>query len=320
MQEQLASTSDPNNPRNYRSFEDFRVNAVGPWTDEGLLAAWNAAHPEAGRPPKVVPEKAGTATDVIDPPAASPLHPDNYAFGSSGVRLRADVPRATYRNHIAQEQAARGNYRLAEIAEAGHGCAYCHIAKSYSTMAEADAAIDLRHYNRVAVGMMAARTVLEFIAVGEMAKSLGGTGPPITGARSGATIAEFEAGLGKLATAEIRVSQRGLEIVETHLAKFGPAAENAAMIARLRAAQAEGRLVSGADASFYMHELNEATRMARLIKEGKTFAEAYEIAHPAAIAKYGVSPFSVYHPEAITAAPPGSFNPRWLEFWEWYGK
>lgn len=32
------------------------------------------------------------------------------------------------------------------------------------------------------------------------------------------------------------------------------------------------------------------------------------------LTKYGVSPFSVYHPEVVTLLP-GSFNQNWTNFW-----
>ena len=78
------------------------------------------------------------------------------------------------------------------------------------------------------------------------------------------------------------------------------------MVARLREALQSGTRISGADASFYMHELAEATMMGRGL--------SYGAAHSAALAKYGVSPFSVYHPNVILA-PPGSFNANWFRFW-----
>jgi hypothetical protein len=126
-----------------------------------------------------------------------------------------------------------------------------------------------------------------------------GTGAFSEGASGGA-------GLGRLATAELRVSQQGLQTVEQHLARFGSVPQNEAMIARLREALTQGRRISGADASFYMHEVNEATLMGR----GLT----YEVAHASALSKYQVSPFSVYHPEVIQAFP-SQFNQNWLRFW-----
>jgi hypothetical protein len=55
-----------------------------------------------------------------------------------------------------------------------------------------------------------------------------------------------------------------------------------------------------------MHEVAEATMMGS--------GAAYEAAHSAALLKYGVSPFSVYHPEVILKYA-SEFNANWLRFW-----
>jgi hypothetical protein len=95
-------------------------------------------------------------------------------------------------------------------------------------------------------------------------------------------------------------------MVEKHLAQFGDYAPNSAMIRRLRSALSQRQAISGADASFYMHEVAEATMMRR----GMT----YEAAHSGALNKYGVSPYSVYHPEVI-AEFSELFNANWRGFW-----
>ncbi|MCI0719494.1 MAG: hypothetical protein L0338_11085 [Acidobacteria bacterium] len=113
-------------------------------------------------------------------------------------------------------------------------------------------------------------------------------------------------GLGSIFGKEIRVSQRGLDLVEGHLARFGPVEENTMMLDRLRSALANGQKIRGGDASFYLHEASEATMMGR--------GMSYDAAHAAALQKYGVSPFSVYSPQVIQALP-GSFNQNWFNFW-----
>jgi RHS repeat-associated protein len=127
--------------------------------------------------------------------------------------------------------------------------------------------------------------------------------------RTGAYLegAEGGVGLGRLANSSIKVSEKGLAIVEEHLAQFGMFPQNTAMIGRLREALNAGESISGADASFYMHELSEATMMAR--------GMPYDSAHAAALGKYGVSPFSIYHP-AVVRSFSEFFNANWLEFWE----
>ncbi len=78
------------------------------------------------------------------------------------------------------------------------------------------------------------------------------------------------------------------------------------MLARLKTAITEGRNISGADASFYFHELKEA----ELMQTGLD----YEEAHVRALAEYNVSPYSVYHPEVIEAFP-DEFNNNWHNAW-----
>ncbi|NJK91117.1 MAG: hypothetical protein HC904_04355 [Blastochloris sp.] len=78
------------------------------------------------------------------------------------------------------------------------------------------------------------------------------------------------------------------------------------MMQRLRTAQANGQKVTGADANFYLHEASEATMMGR--------GMSYDAAHAAALQKYNVSPFSLYHPEVIQANP-GIFGTGFKNYW-----
>ncbi len=91
----------------------------------------------------------------------------------------------------------------------------------------------------------------------------------------------------------IRVTQNGLDIAAKHLAQFGEHGPNQAMLARLQSAL--GGRVTGAEANFYLHEISEATMMGR--------GMSYDAAHAAALEKYGVSPYSLYHPEVIQQLP-----------------
>jgi hypothetical protein len=102
----------------------------------------------------------------------------------------------------------------------------------------------------------------------------------------------------------IRITQKGLDIVTEHLAQFGEHAPNQAMLDRL--GSAVGSRVTGADANFYLHEISESTMMGR--------GMSYDAAHAAALEKYGVSPFSLYHPEVIQQFP-AEFNNAWRAFW-----
>jgi hypothetical protein len=67
------------------------------------------------------------------------------------------------------------------------------------------------------------------------------------------------------------------------------------MVSRLRTALEAGARITGADASFYVHEIYEATLMGRGL--------VYDVAHEAAPLTYNVSPFSIYHPDVIRANP-----------------
>ena len=126
------------------------------------------------------------------------------------------------------------------------------------------------------------------------------TGAYLPGAAGGGS------GLGLFETHSVRVSQKGLELIRNHLSRFGDCEQNSMMMQRLRSAAADGCTISGADASFYMHEAAEATLMARGL--------SYPAAHAASLQKYGVSQYSVYHP-SVVAALPQWFNKNWRNYW-----
>ncbi|MCT7994828.1 hypothetical protein [Laspinema olomoucense] len=116
--------------------------------------------------------------------------------------------------------------------------------------------------------------------------------------------------LGNLAGLTDFIEAEKLKIVEQHLAQFeefpGEFPQNRAMLNRLNTALIEGRQISGADLSFYYHELKEA----ELMTKGLSYKEA----HTAALQFYRVSPFSLYHPEVIQQFP-DEFNKNWLNAW-----
>jgi hypothetical protein len=87
-------------------------------------------------------------------------------FGESGVRLKADTPREHYNNLVARADAARGLLKRAEIAEAGHGCFYCHDIH-FQTPEEADRNLDLAHYNDMAVSVQEVNKQLAMIFLAE---------------------------------------------------------------------------------------------------------------------------------------------------------
>ncbi|MCT7975132.1 hypothetical protein [Laspinema olomoucense] len=116
--------------------------------------------------------------------------------------------------------------------------------------------------------------------------------------------------LGNLAGLTDFIEAEKLKIVEQHLAQFeefpGEFPQNRAMLNRLNTALIEGRQISGADLSFYYHELKEEELMTKGL--------SYEEAHTTALQFYRVSPFSLYHPEVIQKFP-DEFNKNWLNAW-----
>lgn len=112
--------------------------------------------------------------------------------------------------------------------------------------------------------------------------------------------------LGNLTGQEYDIEHEKLEIIKKNISKFPEFLPNQEMIKRLQQALKRREKISGADASFYFHELKEA----ELMEEGYD----WEKAHPMAIAYYGVSPCSLYHPEVIKAYPE-DFNKNWRKAW-----
>lgn len=140
------------------------------------------------------------------------------------------------------------------------------------------------------------------MSIGSMASE----GANKTGAYNPGLNANIGNGLGKLAGKSINVSGKGLDLVKNHISQFGDVPENTAMIYRIESALKSGQAITGADASFYMHEAAEATMM-----QG---GSSYKAAHEAALQKYSVSPFSVYHPEVIQNFSEW-FNQGFKDFW-----
>ena len=113
-------------------------------------------------------------------------------------------------------------------------------------------------------------------------------------------------GFGKLLGKEINPTDKGLSIVKQHLSGEFSDVTNDAMIDRIQQSIKNGSKLTDADASFYMHELNEVT----LMKKGMLYDES----HALSLEKYDVSPFSVYSPEVIKAFP-DSFGRGFKKFW-----
>lgn len=111
---------------------------------------------------------------------------------------------------------------------------------------------------------------------------------------------------GKLEGQEFTPEKEKLEIIQKHLAKLYSCEANKMMINRLEQALLKNQKISGADASFYFHELKEY----ELMEQGLTYTEA----HKKALEYYEVSECSVYHPDVIKACP-DEFNKYWRKAW-----
>ncbi|MCZ6919457.1 MAG: hypothetical protein O7C60_03740, partial [Rickettsia endosymbiont of Ixodes persulcatus] len=152
-------------------------------------------------------------------------------------------------------------------------------------------------------------TIHDGPSVAKMEGKIEGTGEDVrkTGAYNSSYNGQSGQGLGKLEGKELNVSEKGLNIVKEHLSQnFGDFPENLAMIKRLEDALANKKKISGADSSFYMHEVSESTMMKKGID--------YDTAHEMALQKYDVSRFSVYHADIIKSMP-DIFNKNWRKFW-----
>jgi hypothetical protein len=113
-------------------------------------------------------------------------------------------------------------------------------------------------------------------------------------------------GLGKISGNTYKVTQSDINTIKRHLSGFDPSYANKEMINRLETALKNGTSITGADASFYLHELKESG----LMRSGMSYAQA----HQAALNFYGVSNFSVYHPDVIKIDP-SYWNQGWFDFW-----
>jgi hypothetical protein len=89
---------------------------------------------------------------------ANLLDPNPGEMSSAGTRWNAQGPRQTYQNPKALDLAMAGYWKEAEIWEAGHGCAGCHIERQTNGPVPNEM-LDLNQYNRVALMMKVASDV-----------------------------------------------------------------------------------------------------------------------------------------------------------------
>lgn len=125
------------------------------------------------------------------------------------------------------------------------------------------------------------------------------------GPRSGRTFEPSRAGgpIRSLSTKDVSIDPKGINVVERHLARFGPDLANGIMLERLRRISRGEMPPTDYDLNFYTHELREFVRYRRLGHEtGDPGYEVWNDAHTAALEDYGLNekaePNPLYHPEA----------------------
>src|SRR5712691_9123641 len=109
----------------------------------------------------------------------------------------------------------------------------------------------------------------------------GMTGPrSIRGRASGRQFDPHNAGglIRQLSSERVRITSRGVDVVERHVSRFGPDRANAVMIERLRAIADKRIEPTRVDRGFYTHELREFVRYRILGYESGTPADP-EAAH-----------------------------------------
>lgn len=103
----------------------------------------------------------------------------------------------------------------------------------------------------------------------------------------------------------VRITDRGIDVVESHLARFEADAANEGMVARLRSIAAGEAEATSVDLIFWTHELREFVRYRRLgfrTGAGGDY-ELWTNAHAATVADYGLVELpggrTFYHPSLV---------------------
>jgi hypothetical protein len=130
-----------------------------------------------------------------------------------------------------------------------------------------------------------------------------------TGARGPSSGRDFEPDLAggpirRLSTVRVRITGRGIDVVEQHVARFGPDLPNQEMIRRLRDIAAGTVQPTRFDLNFYTHELREFVRYRRRGWQTGQPPDpdiAYDLwnhTHTAALEDYGPPAHgALYHPD-----------------------
>ena len=148
-----------------------------------------------------------------------------------------------------------------------------------------------------------------------LSQPFGAKGPPTPrtpdswgthkGAASGRPFSPSDAGgpIRDLSIERLKITSKAVDVVETHTARFGPDAQNAAQIKRLRDI-VSGRITAAEeDLNFYAHEMREYVRYRKLnYKTGvpSNPDDAHKLwndTHTATLEDYGISSSNeLYHP------------------------
>ena len=101
-------SKDPNNPRNYLSFEAFAQGAIGSWTDEGIRAEWAQAHASVSEQKRgPLPQTAGSGAVTIYNTIQRSKYISQIKLDSEGA-IRAINAAQEAKNLSAAESASRG--------------------------------------------------------------------------------------------------------------------------------------------------------------------------------------------------------------------
>ena len=103
------------------------------------------------------------------------LSEDPGEISVTGIRPNAEGPRQFYRNFRAIDYAMYGYTKEAEIWEAGHGCAACHI-EHLTGGPVPNSQLDLVRYNQVSKGLWVVRQLAEELAMQGVPGSYSGGG------------------------------------------------------------------------------------------------------------------------------------------------
>jgi hypothetical protein len=124
-----------------------------------------------------------------------------------------------------------------------------------------------------------------------------------TGPASGRPFDPSKAGgpIRTLSTQGVKVTPKGIDAVEGHLARFGPDEANAGMVDRLRRISAGKLDATSSDLNFYTHELRESVRY-RQLGHRTGAGDDYDLwnnAHTGTLEDYNLKegPGVLYHPE-----------------------